>query len=59
MQISVTELGGLDVLVNNAGDFPVAPLEKMSLETLNESISINLRTAFVSDVSTHRTDLGV
>lgn len=41
-------LGGLDILVNNAGNFLVAPIDKMSLATFDESISVNLRAAFVA-----------
>jgi len=44
----VTELGGLDVLVNNAGVFPFGPFEEVGLEELDRTIAIHVRAAFVA-----------
>lgn len=41
------ELGGLDVLVNNAGIFPPAPIEKMSADLFDRVQRVNLRGAFL------------
>jgi NAD(P)-dependent dehydrogenase (short-subunit alcohol dehydrogenase family) len=37
--------GGIDILINNAGITPSAPLHKMTLATLNEVMAINLTGA--------------
>jgi 3-oxoacyl-[acyl-carrier protein] reductase len=42
------EWGGLDVLVNNAGIAPMAPLEEYRLEDLDRTLAINLRAVFVA-----------
>src|SRR5438552_15280532 len=40
-------LGGLDVLVNNAGSYPVTPLLEMKPSEWEEVLSANLRTTFL------------
>ena len=40
-------LGGLDVLVNNAGIIRAAPLETMPIETYNEVIAVNQTGCFL------------
>ena len=39
--------GGVDVLVNNAGVYPMQPLLAMSVESWDHVLGINLRTPFV------------
>ncbi len=39
--------GGLDVLVNNAGIYPIAPLMDMPLETFEKIINVNLKSVFL------------
>ena len=41
-----TELGGLDVLVNNAGICPIAPLAETDDETWDRVLDVNLRAMF-------------
>ena len=45
---TVAELGRLDVLVNNAGIFPYGPFEQVSLEELDRTTAIHMRSAFVA-----------
>ena len=40
-------LGGLDVLINNAGDYPRAPLLEMSEDAWDEVIRSNLRSVYL------------
>jgi 3-oxoacyl-[acyl-carrier protein] reductase len=42
------ELGGLDVLVNNAGIASMAPIERFSLEDFDRTFAINVRAVFVA-----------
>lgn len=46
VQTAVTEFGGLDVLVNNAGIVNFAPIEDYSLEDWDKIIAINLTGVF-------------
>ncbi|MDQ0377480.1 SDR family NAD(P)-dependent oxidoreductase [Amycolatopsis thermophila] len=41
-------LGGLDVLVNNAGVFPRGTVEEMSLADLDRILAVNVRAVFVA-----------
>lgn len=43
----VRSMGGLDVLVNNAGVFPVGSLDTLSRAELDECLNVNLRGAIV------------
>lgn len=45
------DLGGLDVVVNNAGIAPAGPVEQLDVETLNRTMSINIGSMFI--VSKH------
>ena len=42
------ELGGIDVLVNNAGVAVMAPLESFSLEDFDRTVDVNIRAVFVA-----------
>ncbi len=42
------ELGGLDVLVNNAGAFLLGPLEQLSLKEFEQTVAVNIRAPFVA-----------
>jgi len=45
---TVSELGGLDILVNNAGVFPNGPLEEVSLEEVDRTLAVHVRSVFVA-----------
>jgi len=45
---TVKELGGIDILINNAGIFHAGPLEEMSVEDFDRTMAINVRAAFVA-----------
>jgi 3-oxoacyl-[acyl-carrier protein] reductase len=42
------ELGGLDVLVSNAGIAVIAPLESFSVEDFDRTMAVNVRATFVA-----------
>ena len=44
---SVAAFGSLDVLINNAGSYPLHPLLEMTATQWDEVINANLRTAFL------------
>ncbi|HSV80843.1 MAG TPA: SDR family oxidoreductase [Ramlibacter sp.] len=44
---AVAQLGGLDIWVNNAGIYPLCPVEEMSVEAWQEVQDVNLRGTFV------------
>src|SRR5262249_26835483 len=41
-------LGGLDVLVNNAGTLVVAPIEQLTMAGFDRMIAVNVRAAFAA-----------
>jgi 3-oxoacyl-[acyl-carrier protein] reductase len=45
---TVAELGGIDVLVNNAGIAVMAPIDTFSLEDFDRMTAVNLRAVFVA-----------
>jgi len=45
---AAAELGGIDVLVNNAGIFAYGPLEEVTLEELDRTMAIHARAAFLA-----------
>lgn len=40
--------GGIDILVNNAGVLAIAPVEAFSLEDLDRTLAVNVRSVFVA-----------
>ncbi|QFZ21969.1 SDR family NAD(P)-dependent oxidoreductase [Saccharothrix syringae] len=44
----VEVLGRLDVLVNNAGDFTVGPVEELGVEDFDRTFDVNVRAMFVA-----------
>jgi 3-oxoacyl-[acyl-carrier protein] reductase len=57
---TVETLGGLDVLVNNAGIAKMAPLDAFTLEDFDRTVAINVRAVFVAAqaAARHMTDGG-
>ena len=45
---TVTALGGIDVLVNNAGTLALGPIEQFKIEDFDRSIAVNVRGLFVA-----------
>ncbi|WP_368564297.1 3-oxoacyl-ACP reductase family protein [Pseudoxanthomonas sp. UTMC 1351] len=45
---TVAELGRIDILVNNAGIFPYGPLDEVTLEIFDRTMSIHVRASFVA-----------
>jgi NAD(P)-dependent dehydrogenase (short-subunit alcohol dehydrogenase family) len=45
---TASELGGLDILVNNAGIFPSGPFEDVTVEDIDRTFAIHVRSAFVA-----------
>jgi 3-oxoacyl-[acyl-carrier protein] reductase len=45
---AVAVLGRLDVLVNNAGEFIVAPVEELGVADFDRTFDVNVRAAFVA-----------
>jgi 3-oxoacyl-[acyl-carrier protein] reductase len=45
---TVRTLGGLDVLVSNAGIATFAPVDQLSLEDFDRSVAVNVRAVFVA-----------
>jgi NAD(P)-dependent dehydrogenase (short-subunit alcohol dehydrogenase family) len=44
-------LGGLDILVHNAGIYPYGPLEEVTVEDLDTAIALHVRNAFLATQS--------
>jgi NAD(P)-dependent dehydrogenase (short-subunit alcohol dehydrogenase family) len=44
----LAELGRLDIVVNNAGIFPIGPLEDVTLEQVDRTLAIYVRAGFVA-----------
>ena len=57
---TVRTLGGLDVLVNNAGIAVVAPLDQFSLDDFDRMVTVNVRAVFVAvqEASRHMSEGG-
>ena len=47
VKLAIEQLGSLDIVVNNAGNFFVAPLEEMTIEQFDQCLALNLRAGFV------------
>ena len=44
----VAELDRLDILINNAGIFPIGPLEEFSLDQVDRALAVHVRAPFVA-----------
>jgi 3-oxoacyl-[acyl-carrier protein] reductase len=51
---TVSSLGGLDVLVNNAGVAAIAPLDEFSLDEFDRLVAVNVRGVFVASQAAAR-----
>jgi 3-oxoacyl-[acyl-carrier protein] reductase len=45
---TVSELGGIDILVNSAGVLAMAPIDDYRLEDFDRTVAVNLRAVFVA-----------
>jgi 3-oxoacyl-[acyl-carrier protein] reductase len=45
---TVRELGGIDILINNAGLAVIAPIDDFLLEDLDRTLAVNVRAVFVA-----------
>ncbi|GAA1947010.1 SDR family NAD(P)-dependent oxidoreductase [Amycolatopsis minnesotensis] len=45
---AATELGGLDILVSNAGVFPSATIDQLTVEEIDRTFAIHVRAVFVA-----------
>ncbi|NQD95186.1 3-oxoacyl-ACP reductase FabG [Pseudomonas sp. CrR25] len=45
---TVEHFGAIDILINNAGVFAVAPIEAFSLEDFDRTLAVNVRSVFVA-----------
>ena len=45
---TVDQFGRLDILVNNAGIFPFGPIEEVSVEEIDRTLSIHARAVFLA-----------
>ena len=45
---TVRELGGIDILINNAGIAVIAPIDDYRLEDLDRTLAVNVRAVFVA-----------
>jgi 3-oxoacyl-[acyl-carrier protein] reductase len=48
IQQAVATFGALDILVNNAGVLAMAPLDQLTLEDLDRTLAVNVRSVFVA-----------
>lgn len=57
---TVAVLGGIDILVSNAGVFPFGPVEETSLDELDRTLAIHARAVYVASQAAirHMTDGG-
>ncbi|NMY30671.1 3-oxoacyl-ACP reductase FabG [Pseudomonas sp. WS 5412] len=57
---TVEHFGALDILVNNAGVLSWAPLEELTLEELDRTLAVNVRSVFVAcqEAARHMNDGG-
>jgi 3-oxoacyl-[acyl-carrier protein] reductase len=48
ISIAAETFGGLDILVNNAGVLAMGPIDQFSLEDLDRTLAVNVRSVFVA-----------
>lgn len=60
IQQTLSTFGQLDILVNNAGVLAIAPIEEMSIEDIDRTLSINVRSVVIAsqEASKHLNDGG-
>lgn len=51
---TVSELGRLDVLVSNAGIFPVGPLDEVTLDEIDRTLAVHVRAVLVASQAAAR-----
>jgi 3-oxoacyl-[acyl-carrier protein] reductase len=45
---TVAEVGGVDILINNAGVLATGPIDDFKLEDLDRTLAVNVRAVFVA-----------
>jgi 3-oxoacyl-[acyl-carrier protein] reductase len=48
IELTVRQLGGIDILVNNVGIAVIAPIDEFRLEDLDRTLAVNVRAVFVA-----------
>jgi 3-oxoacyl-[acyl-carrier protein] reductase len=48
VELTVSELGGIDILINSAGVAAIAPIDDFKLEDFDRTLAVNVRAVFVA-----------